>query len=187
MAITASGIEDMDPLARDVPEWTVADYKNHIGAEIGVSTWRHVTQERVDAFAVSTEDVNYIHVNPERARSQGNLPGTIAHGLFTLSLIPTFNYELTPKPKGGVMGLNYGFDRVRFLSQVLVGSRVRGRVTLTDAQVKNGSLVLTYDVTIEIEGQEIDQGGKPALAARSLSHVRLSHEALAQAKAEGHA
>lgn len=178
MAITASGIEDMDPLERDVPVWSVADFKARIGTEIGVSTWRDVTQEKVDAFAVSTGDVNYLHVNPERARAQAGMSGTIAHGLFTLSLLPTFAYELTPKVMGSVLGLNYGFDKVRWIAPVPVGSRVRARYVLADAEVKNGSLVLTYDVTVEIEGQEMDKGGKPALIARSLGHSRLSPETL---------
>ncbi|MEO1689645.1 MAG: MaoC family dehydratase, partial [Pseudomonadota bacterium] len=159
-------IEDMDPLARDVPVWTAEQYRDARGTEIGVTSWQEVSQERVSAFGVATEDRNYIHMTPEKARSQAGLPGTIAHGLFTLSLLPSFNYEVTPMAAGAVLGLNYGFDKVRWIAPVPVGARVRGRMTLADAEPKNGSLVITIDVTVEIEGQEVAAGGKPALVAR---------------------
>jgi len=176
-------IQDMDPLARDVPVWAPAQYRDARGTEIGVSSWQDVSQDRVSAFGVATEDRNYIHMNPEKAKAKARLPGTIAHGLFTLSLIPSINYEVSPMAKGAVMGLNYGFDKVRWIAPVPVGCRVRGRMTLADCEPKNGSLVITNDVTIEIEGQEVASGGKPALIARSLTHVRLTPEAYAEAEA----
>ena len=174
--------EDMDPLTRDVPEWTIADYKAAIGTEIGVTEWHHVTQEEVDAFAVVTDDRNLLHVTPEKAKARG-MPGTIAHGFYTLSLLAGFGYQVTPKCRGAVMGLNYGLDKVRFLSPVPVGCRVRGRIGLVDARVKGHTLVVTWDVVVEIEGQEIAEGGKPALAAIWLGHVGLAPEALAEAEA----
>ncbi|MEM6441187.1 MAG: MaoC/PaaZ C-terminal domain-containing protein, partial [Pseudomonadota bacterium] len=104
MTLDLTTYEDMDPLARDVPEWTPAQYRDARGTEIGVSTWQEVSQDRVEAFGVATADLNYIHMTPERAKSQAGMAGTIAHGLFTLSLIPSINYELSPKAKGAVMG-----------------------------------------------------------------------------------
>lgn len=183
MTLDLTHYEDMDPLARDVPEWSPAQYRDARGTEIGVSSWQEVSQDRVEAFGVATDDRNYIHMTPEKARSKAKLPGTIAHGLFTLSLLPSINYELSPKAKGAVMGLNYGFDKVRWIAPVPVGCRVRGRMVLADVAPKNGSLVITNDVTIEIEGQEVAEGGKPALIARSLTHVRLTPEVYAEAEA----
>lgn len=177
MPVTANGVEDYDPRARThVPHWTPEDYRAHLGEEIGVTDWYEVTQKDVDAFAVATEDRNYIHVNPERARSEGGLSGTIAHGFFTLSLLAGFSYQVTPMTKGAVMGYNYGVDRVRFLSPVPVGSRVRGRYTLADVQEKDGALVTAYDVVVEIEGQEVDKGGKPALVATTRGYAVLGKE-----------
>jgi acyl dehydratase len=175
--------EDMDPLTRDVPEWSVAEYRAAIGTEVGVSSWIEVTQAKVDAFAVVTDDRNLLHVTPEKARERG-MPGTIAHGFYTLSLLAGFGYQVTPKAKGAVMGLNYGLDKVRFLSPVPVGCRVRGRIALQDARLRGDTLVITWDVTVEIEGQEVAKGGKPALAAIWLGHVGLSPEAAAEARAE---
>lgn len=177
MAMAPGGFEDYDPRARtDVPHWTVDDYKAHLGQEVGVSDWREVTQKDVDAFAVATEDRNYIHVNPERAREEGGLPGTIAHGFFTLSLLAGFSYQVTPMTKGAVMGYNYGVDRVRFISPVPVGSRVRGRYKLAEVQEKDGGLVTAWDVVVEIEGQEVEKGGKPALVATTRGYAVMAKE-----------
>lgn len=174
--LTENGVEDYDPLARDVPTWTVDEFKSKVGQEIGVTAWFDVTQPAVDAFAVATDDRNFIHVNPPRAKQAG-LPGTIAHGFFTLSLLAGFAYQLSPKVKGAVMGYNYGLDRVRFINQVPVGARVRGRYTLADAQAKDGALVTAYDVVVEIEGQEVANGGKPALVAVSRGYSKLGDAA----------
>ena len=174
--ITENGVEDYDPRERDVPEWTIDEFQSHVGQEIGVSPWYDVTQKDVDAFAVATDDRNFIHVNPPRAKEAG-LPGTIAHGFFTLSLLAGFSYQLSPKVKGAVMGFNYGLDKVRFINQVTVGSRVRGRYKLADAQEKDGALVTAYDVVVEIEGQEVASGGKPALVATSRGYAKLGGDA----------
>ena len=174
--LTENGVEDYDPLARDVPVWSVAEFQDRVGQEIGVSEWFEVTQAAVDAFAVATDDRNFIHVNPPRAKEAG-LPGTIAHGFFTLSLLAGFAYQITPKVKGAVMGYNYGLDRVRFINQVPVGSRVRGRYKLADAEAKDGALVTAYEVTVEIEGQEVASGGKPALVATSRGYAKLGADA----------
>ncbi|MFT6772344.1 MAG: acyl dehydratase [Paracoccaceae bacterium] len=168
MAITASGLEDYDPAARPVPVWTPAEYAERIGEEVGVSTWIEITQARVDAFAVATEDLNYIHVNPERTRAETPLPGTIAHGFLTLSLVSQFGYQVMPMVAGAIGGLNYGIDRARFASPVPVGSRVRGRLMLAEVTPRGAGLVIAYDVTVEIEGQD-----RPALIARWLTHATL--------------
>ncbi|MGG7564631.1 MaoC family dehydratase [Rhodovulum sp. DZ06] len=174
MALTPGGFEDYDPRARDVPAWAPEEFGAHIGEEIGVSDWIEVTQEAVDAFAVSTHDVNFVHVNPERTRAETPLPGTIAHGFYTLSLLSQFGYQVMPAVKGATLGLNYGVDAVRMITPVPVGSRVRGRLALATAERRGETgFVVGYDVIVEIEGQEVANGGRPALKARWLTHASL--------------
>jgi acyl dehydratase len=174
MALTASGLEDYDPAARPVPIWTPEDYKARLGREIGVSGWIDITQAQVDAFAVSTHDLNYIHVNRERTKAETPLPGTIAHGFLTLSLLSQIGYQLMPMVKGATGGLNYGVDKARFTAPVPVGSRLRGRLTLADVQRRGtNGLVIAYDAVVELEGQEVANGGRPVLTARWLTHATL--------------
>ena len=104
----------------------VADLPALIGQEIGVSRWITVDQARIDAFAEVTEDRQFIHIDPEAARATP-FGGTIAHGFLTLSLLSAMTYDAVPPLEGVVMGVNYGFDRLRFLAPVLAGSQVRGR------------------------------------------------------------
>ncbi len=178
MAMAPGGFEDYDPIARDVPAWTPAEYAARVGEEVGVSEWIEVTQKAVDAFAVATHDVNFVHVNPERARAEAGLPGSIAHGFFTLSLLSQFGYQVMPKVAGSVLGLNYGVEGCRMISPVPVGSRVRGRLTLAQAERRGASgFVVGYDVIVEIEGQEVANGGRPALKARWLTHATLGPDA----------
>ncbi len=140
-----------------------ADLNKHVGDEF-VSHWLEVNQARIDAFATVTEDHQFIHVDPEKAAATP-FGGTIAHGFLTLSLLSVMAYEALPKLKGLAMGVNYGFDKIRFLSPVREGSRVRGRFKLQSATEKSpGQWQLTYDVSVEIEG-----GAKPALAATWLT------------------
>ena len=129
-----------------------------------VSHWFVVDQERIDAFARVTEDEQFIHVDPEQA-SATPFGGTVAHGFLTLSLLSPMAYSTLPKVKGAAMGINYGFDRVRFLHPVRSGSRVRAHFLLT-AGLKRSEREwqLVYDLTIEIDGQH-----KPALAATWLT------------------
>jgi len=150
--------ERMEP-----PVIAAEDLKTHV-SDVFVSHWLDVDQGRIDAFAKVTEDHQFIHVDPVQA-SATPFGGTIAHGFLTLSLLSIMAYEALPKLKGLAMGVNYGFDRVRFLSPVRAGSRVRGRFTLQSATEKSpGQWQLTYDVSVEIEG-----GAKPALAATWLT------------------
>ena len=134
-----------------------------IGTEVGVSRWFEIDQARIDAFAEVTEDRQFIHVDPEAARATP-FGGTIAHGFLTLSLASAMSYDAVAPLDGVVMGVNYGFDRLRFLAPVPAGSRVRGRFRLLSAEDKGGGRwLLKHELTVEIEG-----GDKPALIAEWL-------------------
>ena len=141
----------------------ISDLPSLIGKEVGVSRWIHVDQARIDAFADTTEDRQYIHVDPERAR-ETPLGGTIAHGFLTLSLASAMNFDAVEPLDGLVMGVNYGFDRLRFIAPVPAGSNLRGRFRLLAAEDKGGGRwLLRYEITVEIEGSD-----KPALVAEWL-------------------
>lgn len=141
----------------------VARLPELIGQEVGVSRWIEVDQARIDAFADITEDRQFIHIDPERARATP-FGGTIAHGFLTLSLASAMSYDAVPPLEGVVMGVNYGFDKLRFLAPVPAGSRVRGRFKLLSAEDKGGGRwLLKHELTVEIEG-----GDKPALIAEWL-------------------
>ena len=134
-----------------------------IGQEVGLSRWFDVTQARIDAFADCTEDHQFIHVNPEAAKATP-FGGTIAHGFLTLSLASAMSYDAVAPLDGVVMGVNYGFDKLRFLAPVAAGSRIRGRFKLLAAENRgDGRWLLKHELTVEIEG-----GGKPALVAEWL-------------------
>lgn len=134
-----------------------------IGTEVGVSRWIEVDQARIDAFARITEDEQFIHVDPQAARATP-FGGTIAHGFLTLSLASAMSYDAVAPLDGVVMGVNYGFDKLRFLAPVPSGSRIRGRFKLLSAEDKGGGRwLLKHELTVEIEG-----GDKPALIAEWL-------------------
>jgi acyl dehydratase len=129
-----------------------------------VSRWMIVDQERIDAFAKVTEDEQFIHVDPERAGATA-FGGTVAHGFLTLSLLSAMAYSALPRIEGAVHGVNYGFDRVRFIHPVRSGSQVRGRFTLQAVTPRSArECQLSYEVSVEIEGAH-----KPALAATWLT------------------
>ena len=146
--------------------WTRAAVERHayikmVGTEVGVSSWHLVDQKRIDAFADVTEDHQFIHVDPERAKRETSFGTTVAHGFLTMSLMSIMSYEVMPVIEGTTMGVNYGFDKLRFISPVRSGSRVRGRFTLAEAKLrKPKELQSRTNVTVEIEGEE-----KPALVA----------------------
>jgi acyl dehydratase len=141
-----------------------------IGETIGTSSWREVAQERVDRFAEVTDDHQFIHIDPERARRETPFGGSIAHGFLTLSLLSTMAYETLPTVEGRALGINYGFDRVRFLAPVRAGKRVRAHFTLADvAEREAKQVLLRYAVTVEIEGE-----AKPALSAEWLTLTVLA-------------
>jgi acyl dehydratase len=119
-----------------------------------------VDQTMINAFADATGDHQFIHVDPERAKASP-FGGTIAHGFLTLSLLSAMNYNCLPKIREQTMGINYGFEKVRFMSPVRPGTRIRGHFVLTDARFRGaGMIMLTYEVSIEIENER-----KPALTA----------------------
>jgi acyl dehydratase len=140
-----------------------ADLPSLIGHEIGVSRRFEIDQARINAFAETTEDRQFIHVDPEAARATP-FGGTIAHGFLTLSLASAMSYDAVKPLEGVVMGVNYGFDKLRFLAPVPAGSKVRGRFRLLSAEDKGGGRwLLKHELTVEIEG-----GEKPALIAEWL-------------------
>lgn len=148
-------------------EIDLARLDEHVGRELGVSPWLPVTQDLVDEFAKVTRDDQYIHVDPERAAGT-IFGGTIAHGFLALSMLTHFwesgmGIGITETK----MSINYGFDKVRFLCPVRVGTRIRGRSTLKSVQVPRPDQVrICQDVVVEIEGEE-----KPALVAEWITLI----------------
>jgi acyl dehydratase len=149
---------------------TVEDLKALVGQELGVGPWLEITQERVNAFADVTGDHQFIHVDPERA-AKTPFGGTVAHGFLTLSLLPTLGrdrdgvrVDLHPK-----MVVNYGLNRVRFVSPVRVGKRIRMRTKLLSVDEVSPNVYQTiYQQTVEIEGEE-----RPAMVAESIGRTYL--------------
>jgi acyl dehydratase len=141
-------------------ELTIDELKAKIGEEIGVSKWFEIPQSAIDAFADLTHDHQFIHVDPVRA-SETPFGGTIAHGFLTVSMFSAFAIDALPGIKGRAMGVNYGFDKLRMVSPVRAGAKVRGRFILKGLESKNPKQhQLTYAVTVEIDGSD-----KPAVAA----------------------
>src|SRR3977135_3100977 len=127
-------------------------YQNMVGKEIGVSSWHLVDQNRINTYADVIEDHQFIHVDPERAKKETAFGTTIAHGFLTMSLLSIMSYEVMPVIAGTTMGVNYGFDKLRFISPVRSGKRVRGRFVLADAKLrKPNELQTRTHVTVEIE------------------------------------
>ena len=146
-----------------MPFVAVAQIKDYVGKELGHSEWLTIDQERINLFAEATGDFQFIHVDPVKA-AQTPFGSTIAHGFLTLSLIPKLMEDILVVPEGLKMVVNYGLDSVRFIQPVKVGSKVRLKVELTDANEKKpGQWLLKATTTLEIEGEE-----KPALIAEWL-------------------
>lgn len=145
--------------------YTLATIGDFVGKELGVSEWITIDQQRINDFADCTGDHQWIHVDVERAKRESPFGGTIAHGYLTLSLLPVMQYDVGTLPDGVKAALNYGSDRVRFITPVKVGARVRDHITLVGAEDKGGGRVLlTSRHTVEIEGED-----KPALVADTLT------------------
>lgn len=139
-----------------------ASLQDYVGRSMGQSEWFQIDQDRIDAFADSTLDHQFIHVDPEQAKHTP-FGGTIAHGFLTLSLLPHLQSQMNELviPAGLKMGMNYGFDKIRFLAPVKTGARVRAVATLKAVTEKNpGQYLLTAEYAVEIEGES-----KPALIA----------------------
>ncbi|MBT8200682.1 MAG: MaoC family dehydratase [Acidimicrobiia bacterium] len=147
-------------MAKLVPADELATY---IGAKLGPSEWLHIDQDRIDAFADVTLDHQFIHIDPEAA-AKTEFGSTIAHGFLTLSLLSYLCSELTLMPEHLAIGINYGFDSVRFVQPVVVDSWIRAHVSVLDVNNKGqGRYLIKNSVTVEIKGQE-----KPALVAEWL-------------------
>src|SRR5436189_6382496 len=140
------------------------DLKRAEGETLGTSEWHDVSQADIDAFADVTGDHQWIHVDPDRAR-ETPFGGTIAHGLYTLSLGPKFTYEVF-SIDGFAFGLNYGYGKVRFPAPVPVGSRVRMRALLSNVEDVPGGVQITVTQMFETEG-----GSKPVCVAESLARL----------------
>lgn len=146
------------------PRLPASELPQRIGEEVGITDWLSIDQPRIDRFAEVTEDEQFIHVDAARA-SGTPFGGTIAHGFLTLSLLSRMAAVGAITIDGALMGINYGFDKIRFLAPVPSGSRVRGRFVLEEARERAvGEVLLRYTVTVEIEDQD-----KPALVANWLT------------------
>ncbi len=146
-----------------MPIVTIPEMKALIGQEFGVSDWFEVTQDRINQFADATLDYQFIHIDAERAKNS-SFGGTIAHGFLTLSLLSKFVEEVGFVIKDSKMGINYGFEKIRFLAPVRANARIRTRFTLESvAEKKAGHYLMSYGVTVDIEGEET-----PALIANWL-------------------
>jgi acyl dehydratase len=136
-------------------------YAKLVGQELGISSWHTIDQKQIDSFAEATNDHQFIHVDPERAKRETPFGGTIAHGFLSLSVLSGMAYEAMPTLEGSVMSINYGFDKVRFLTPVRAGKRVRARFVLAEATLRAPNELLSRtNTTLEIEGEP-----KPALVA----------------------
>jgi acyl dehydratase len=131
------------------------------GSQLGPTEWLEVTQDRVNLFADATDDHQWIHVDPERA-ANGPFGGTIAHGLLTLSLLPQFTHQLYTVDNIA-MAINYGYNKVRFITPVRVGSKIRARAEIAKVDQLEGAVQATVTVTVEIDGSD-----KPAAVAESV-------------------
>ena len=141
---------------------TLAELAACVGQEVAVSDWITITQQQVNTFADATGDHQWIHIDAEKAKA-GPFGGTIAHGFLTLSLLPRF-LESSVVINDVRMGINYGLNKVRFINPVLVGSRLRARMSLAASEnIENNGKQMVWDITIEIEGKD-----KPACVAQAV-------------------
>lgn len=131
------------------------------GSQLGPTEWMEISQDRVNLFADATDDHQWIHVDPEKA-ADGPFGGTIAHGLLTLSLLPHFSHDLY-RVDGISLAVNYGYNKVRFITPVKVGSRIRARGEVTAVNQLESAVQATTTITVEIEGSD-----KPAAVAESI-------------------
>lgn len=143
---------------------SVAELQVKVGQEIGSSNWLIVDQKMINTFADVTLDHQFIHIDPVAA-AKTPFGTTIAHGFLSLSLLSHFAAEALPGVKGRVMGINYGFDKLRFVTPVTVNSRIRAHFVLGALHVRSATdIQMRYDVRVEIEGKD-----KPALIAEWLA------------------
>jgi acyl dehydratase len=132
-----------------------------LGSQLGPTEWMQITQDRVNLFADATDDHQWIHVDPERAAG-GPFGATIAHGLLTLSLLPHFSHQLY-RVDNIALAVNYGYNKVRFVTPVKVGAKIRARGEITSVNQLEGAVQATTTITVEIE-----DSAKPAAVAESI-------------------
>ncbi len=162
--MTGAARADAETIALENTRFTFDSLPGLAGEELGVSSWITVDQDLIDRFAETTGDRQWIHVDVERARRETPFGSTIAHGYLTLSLVAVMSYEIGAAPEGASMSVNYGLDKLRFLSPVRAGSRVRLRSRLVSFGEKSpGQFLMRSAIAVEIEGEE-----RPALAAEAL-------------------
>ena len=141
----------------------IAELKSLTGQEVAVGDWLEISQERINQFADATGDHQWIHVDVERAKRESPFGGPIAHGFLTLSLIPRLSWNTITLKQPFKMSVNYGLNKVRFMSPVRAGSRIRPRMKLLEVSDIPGGYQTQWQVTIEIEGRD-----KPACVAETL-------------------
>jgi acyl dehydratase len=144
-------------------DFTMENVPRFVGCEMGTSDWVEVGQERIDGFAACTGDEQWIHVDVERARRESPFGATVAHGYLTLSLLAPMVAQVGLVPRDAKAALNYGLDKVRFITPVKAGARVRGRLSLASAEPQKGGILLKTHCTLDIDGER-----KPALVAEIL-------------------
>lgn len=140
---------------------SLAEFESAAGTELGPTDWLEVDQQRVNKFADATDDHQWIHVDPERA-ADGPFGGTIAHGLLTLSLLPKFMHDLY-RVDNVAMAINYGFNKIRFITPVPVGAKVRASAQITQVDKLATAVQATLVTTIDVEG-----AAKPAAVIESI-------------------
>ena len=156
-------------MALNPPVFTIAELRARIGQEVGCASWLTISQGMIDTFASLTNDHQYIHVDPPRAMTETSYGGTIVHGFLTLSMLTQMLMSAVPTIRGASTSINYGFDKIRFLSPVRSDSAIRGRFTLAavEERVPN-ELTVRYETTLEIR-----DNNRPALFADWLVRLYL--------------
>jgi acyl dehydratase len=148
-----------------VSNLTLVELGERVGQELGISDWVAIDQACIDAFAACTGDHQWIHVDVERARRESPFRGPIAHGYLTLAMVAPLSMQVGVIPRDVAAGLNYGIDKVRFLTPVPAGARVRLRIVLAGLEAKDGGqVIMRTQNTLEVEGSD-----KPALVAETLA------------------
>lgn len=156
------------------PTINIDDIADLVGSGNWASIWMEMPQTRIDVFAEATDDRQFIHVDPQAAAAKTPFGGAIAHGFLTLSMLSAMHEDCVPRINGQIMGINFGFNKVRFMNPVASGSRIRGKFLLTKARRRGLNFIaLNFDISIEIEGQS-----KPALTAEWLTLSKFDPELL---------
>lgn len=149
------------------------ELKAKVGEVVGTSRWFLIDQPRIDAFAEITEDPQFIHIDPERAKAETPFGGTIAHGFLTLSMLSAMTIDAVPLLEGTRMSVNYGCEKVRFLSPVPSGGEIRGVFTLKEFRdEKPGEITTVMAVSVEIKGSD-----RPALYAEWIGRQYYGEDA----------